>query len=240
VQTRLEDRPVAARTGGVIRRWGVRGARGELALEVLRRRGAGTGADTFLVARTQYSLIRDEGLHLMRANLPVRAGDLVGLAVAPGAGVGVRRASGATTRRRSGPSDLFPESFDRSAGTGRDQELLLRVEYVPGAKWTPAGRLTRRAAARAPAGRKLDVLEAQRDLTVAAVSVRGRIVVDLSSAKRRIARVPFVGNPAGRLESLYTLRVRFGQPIVRLLWRNPRGPVSRDYMVTKRSLVPID
>jgi hypothetical protein len=34
--------------------------------------------------------------------------------------------------------------------------------------------------------------------------------------------------------------VRFGQPIVRLLWRDPSGPVSRDYLVTRSELVPID
>jgi hypothetical protein len=110
-QTRLGDRIVAARSAGVVRRWAVRGARGELALEVLRRRGS----STYLVARTPYSLIRDEGVHLLSANLPVRAGDLVGLAVAPGAGVGVRRVDGAITRRRVGPTTSLPETSTAKA-----------------------------------------------------------------------------------------------------------------------------
>jgi hypothetical protein len=47
-------------------------------------------------------------------------------------------------------------------------------------------------------------------------------------------------NPAGRFGSLYTLRFRFGVPVMRLQWRNPRGVVSRDFSVTRRALVPID
>jgi hypothetical protein len=235
VQTRLEGRPVAARAGGVVRRWTVRGASGQLALEVLRRRGA----RTFMVARTQYSRIGNEGVQVRRANLPVRAGDLIGLAVAPGSAIGVRRSPGAATERRFGSIDLTAELFD--TGTGPDQEVLLRVEYVPGARWRPAGRLTGSAAARAPAGRKLDVVELQRDLVLAAVNVRGQIVVDLFATGRRIVRLPVPGaSPSGRLAALHTLRFRFGRPLVGLVWRNPDGLVSRDYSVTRRSLMPID
>jgi hypothetical protein len=210
----------------------VRGASGELALEVLRRRGD----STFLIARTPFLRMPDRGLHLLSANLPLRAGDLVGLGVAPDAGVGVRDASGATTRRRFG-TDVSAEAF---GGSQRDQELMLRVEYLPGAAWRPAGRLTGRAAARAPGGRTLDVLELQGKLSVAAVTVGGRIAADLFSGQRRIARL-FVPRAAatGQLGSLYTLRVRFGQPIVRLAWRNPRGLVNRDFSVSARSLVPL-
>jgi hypothetical protein len=236
VQTRLKGRPVTPGSGGVVRRWEVRGARGELALQVLRRHGN----RFFMVARTPYLLVRDEALHVLPANLPVRAGDLVGLAVAPGAAIGVRDGSrGAATARRFGPADVYAERFDQGADSG--QELLLRVEYVPGARWRPRGRLTGKAAALAPPGRELDALHLDRDVSLAAVSVGGRIVVDLFVAERRLARLPVAdADPAGQLGALSTQRVRLGQEIVRLTWRNPHGLVSHDYAADARSLMPLD
>ena len=237
VQTKLGGHPLAAPSNGVIRKWAVRGAQGELALQVLRKRKQ----RIYLVARTEYSLIRDKGPHVLPANLPVRKGDLVGVAVAPGAAIGVRRASGATTRRRFGPADVSAGRFDRSAGMGLGQELLLRAEYIPGARWRPAGLVTGQAAARATGGRQLDVLELQGNLSVVAVNALGRIEVDLFAGTRRIARLPLTGaSQSGRLASLYTLRLRFGRPIVRVVWRNPDGLVSHDYTAGERSLVPLD
>jgi Protein tyrosine and serine/threonine kinase len=233
IQTRLQGRPVTPGSGGVVRRWEVRGARGELALQVLRRHGD----SLFMVARTPYLAVPDEGLHVLPANLPVRAGDLVGLSVAPGATVGVRDAGGAAVARRFGPADVSAERFER----GFDEELLLRVEYVPGASWRPAGLLTGQAAARAAAGRELDALEPEPGVRLAAVSVAGRIVVDLHSRGRRVARLSVRdADPAGRLGSLTTQRVRLGKTIVRLSWRNPDGLVSHYYAVGARSLAPLD
>ena|SRR5690349_4892124 len=235
VQTRLDGRPVAARSDGVARRWVVRGARGELALKVLRQRGG----LFYMVARSPYALIRDTGVHVLPANLPVRKGDLVGLAVAPGSAIGVRHTTGAITMRQFG-SDLQAGRFDH-AGTVRDQEALLRVEYTPGVEWRPAGRLTGAAAAAAADGRELHALELSDGLELTAVSVGGRIVVDLRLHERRIARLPFDGAaPEGQLGSLATNAVRFGRPLVRMVWRNPRGLVSHDYDVGRHSIVPMD
>jgi hypothetical protein len=101
--------------------------------------------------------------------------------------------------------------------------------------------VTGRAAAQAAEGRRLDVLELQRDLTVAAVSAQGRVAADLFSGERRVARLFIRGaRPDGRLASLSTQRLRFGHPIVRLAWRNPHGLVSRDFSVSRRALVPLD
>jgi Protein kinase domain len=236
VQTRLDGRPLAVRANGVVRRWSVRGARGELALQVMRRRGA----LVYRVARSPYELIRDERLHVLTANLPVRKGDLVGLAVAPGSAVGVRRAGGATTQRQFGVNDLAAARFDH-AGTERDQEVLLRVEYVPGARWRPADLLTGAGAAAAPDGRKLDALDLGGGLKVAAVSLGDRIVLDLRLGEQRIGRLPFDGaDPKGRLGSLVTSEFRFGRPIVRMVWRNPSGIVTHDYSVGMHSAAPID
>jgi Protein kinase domain len=233
-QTRLAGRPLRARSGGVIRRWAVRDASGDLALEVLRRQGS----SSYVVARTRFVHIPDRGVHVLRANMPVRPGDLVGLNVAPGSAVGVRSAARATTARRFGALDVDAASFDsRTAG----QELLVRTEYLPGAKWRPSGLVTGPAAARARRGRVLDSLELQPRTTVAAVKVGERVAADRLVDRRRIARLFVAGaRPAGRLGSLYTLKVRAGQPILRLQWRNPNGTLSRDFGADRRGLYPID
>jgi Protein kinase domain len=238
IQTRLNGRSVAPRSDGVVRRWEVRGARGDLALEVLRRHGN----RLFMVARTPYLPIPDDGLHLLRANLPVRAGDLVGLAVAPGAAIGVRDGvRGAAVARRYGPPDVYAEHFEQGAGPGLDRELLLRAEYVPAAAWRPPGRLTGRAAAAAAAGRELDAIEPDPGVRVAAVAAAGRIAVDLLVRGRRVVRLPIRdADASGRLGSLTTQRVRLGKTIVQLEWRNPHGVVSHDYAVGARSLAPLD
>jgi hypothetical protein len=233
-QTRLAGRPLRARFSGVIRRWVVRDARGELALEVLRRRGP----SVYVAARTPFVGVPDRGVHVLPANMAVRAGDLVALNVGPGAAVGVSRAARATTARRFGALDVNASPFDsRTPG----QTLLLRAEYVPGAKWKPTGLVTGRAAARAEAGRVLDSLELEPGTTVAAVRVGDRVAADLLVERRRIARLFVAGaRPSGRLGSLYTLSVRSGQPILRLLWRNPNGTVSRDFGADSLGLEPID
>jgi hypothetical protein len=119
---------------------------------------------------------------------------------------------------------------------------MLRVEYLPGASWKPAGLLTGRTAARAPAGQTMDgVLELQGPVSVAAVLVGGRVAADLFSGERRVARLFVPGaKETGRLVSLHTLRLANGKATVRLAWSNPFGAVSRDFTVTRRSLVPID
>jgi hypothetical protein len=242
VQTRLDGRPVTATRSGVVRRWTVRGASGELALEVLRRHGAGL----YMVARTQYLLVGGSGIHSLPADLPVRAGDLVGLAVAPGAAIGVRgEVRGAATARRFGPADVTVERFEQGVGIGSDQELQLRVEYLPGARWAPPGLLTGPAATRAPSGRELASVDLQQagppDASLAAVRAGGRISIDLLAAGRRVARLPVPdADPAGRPASFYTTRVRLGQTIVRLAWRNPKGLVSHDYAADHHSLTPLD
>jgi Protein tyrosine and serine/threonine kinase len=237
VQTRLPGRAVSPSRDGAIRRWTVRGARGRLALQVLRRRGRTFTA----IARTPYVQIADGGLHTLPADLEVRAGDLVGLQVTPGAAVGVRRsAHGATTARSFEALTFDTRAVDHPEGTGFDYEVMLRVEYVPGARATPAGLLSGAAAARAPAGRRLgsrDVEVATGGVrTVAVVRLTRGIAVDLFDGTSRLARVPVAGaNAGGRLLSLGTL----GQPTVGLSWRNPDGAtVEHDYAVTARSLAP--
>jgi len=235
VQTRLPGRPLAASASGAIRRWAVRGARGDLALQVLRRRGPRLE----LVDRAASVHIADGALHVLPANLPVRAGDLVGLQLSPGAAIGVRRGvGGATTARLFGTVVRSIDGVLRGAGTGFDHEVLLRVEYVPGARAVPPGLLTGPSAARAPAGREL----AARDIepragqvrTVAVVALGERIALDLLDGRRRLVRLPLADvDGRGRLLGFDSE----GEPSVRLRWREPGGGVvSHDYAVGSRSL----
>jgi hypothetical protein len=233
LQTRLPGRLVAASRTGAIRRWAVRGAQGELALQVLRPRGAAFEA----IARTPYVRVADSGLHAFAANLAIRAGDIAGLQLAPGATIGVRKAQGAATARSFGPLTFAARPVQRS---GFADEVQLRVEYVPGARAHTPGLLSGRAAAQAPVGRALDarvVETAPGEVrTVTLVRSGERIAVDLRDARRRLLRLPVGGaDPRGRLLAFDTL----GEPTVRLRWRNPDGAaVSHDYAIGSLSIVP--
>jgi hypothetical protein len=241
VQTTLAGRPVVARRDGAIRRWTVRGARGDLALRVLRRRG-----DRFVwVARTPYQLLPDESPHVLPANLSVHKGDIVGLDVTPGASIGVRKdVKGASTARWFGvrnPAQRPSFPVQRGAGTGFDHELLLRVEYVAGARPHFPGRLTGSDAATAPAGRR----EGEQDVelrdgsvrSVAIVSIGDEVAIDMFSGDRRIVRLPVPGlDPDGHVFDLQW----FGAPLIRLEWLNPDGlTVSHEYAIGARSVAPI-
>jgi len=237
VQTRLPGRPVIPRRDGAIRRWTVRGARGVLALQVLRRRG-GMFVST---ARTRYEQIPDEGVHAFQADLPIREGDEVGVQVAPGAAIGVRRdVRGAQTARSFGPLTRTALPVERGERSGFGEEVLLRVEYLPGAEPDLPGRLTGRAAKQAPAGQQLAALDVKPPdgpvRRTSVVRVGDRIAVDLFQRERRITRLPVAGADArGRLLSVNT----HGEPTVYLRWRNPDGrTISHDYAVSSRSMTP--
>jgi hypothetical protein len=220
VQTRLAGRPLVPAAAGVIRRWTVRGARGKLALQVIRRRGDGYVA----AASTPYALVRDESIHVLPADLGVRAGDRVGVQLAPGAAVGLRPGgTGAATARWLGRLAVEPRPVELGAGTGFDHEILVRVEYVPGARPAHAGRLSGRPARQAPAGRELGsrTLEVRgRVRRVAVVRLEGSVALDLFSGERRLARLPVPeADPAGRLQEFSVSGGTY--PVVR--WRNPDG-----------------
>jgi hypothetical protein len=239
VQARLPGRPLTPAKPGVIHRWVVRGARGELALQVIRRRG-----DTYeSIARTRFHRVPDEGVHVLPANLPVRAGDRIGVQLAPGAAIGVRRGtSGAATARWIGPLFLEPRAIELGGGTGFDSEVLLRVEYTPGAPPKLPGQLSGGPARRAPAGRELASPTVERDGRVRRVSVvelADGIAVDLFAGSRRLARVPVPdADPEGRLLS-FTVSFSTLHAFPTLRWRNADGRTVRyDYAVGERTLTP--
>lgn len=236
-QTGLAGRAVSPPRAGVVRRWAVRGARGQVALEVLRP----ASRTFFMVARTPYSDVPDDGLHVLPANLPIRPGDVLGLAVTPGAAVGIRRDSpGARTARWFGPLIYEVRPPEQVSGTGFDYELLLRAEYVPGARWHVPGRLVGRTAAAAPPGRPAGRYVLRRGASPAALVVvrAGRgVAADLIVGGRRLVRLPVPGAcPEGELTSIEFRRVRFGRQILLVRWQNPHSSVAHEYTVNERSL----
>jgi hypothetical protein len=177
-------------------------------------------------------------VHVLPANLAVRPGDRIGVQLAPGAAIGVRReVPGATTARWLGQLFVDPRQIELGEGSGFDHELLLRAEYARGAEPTSAGQLIGRSARLAPAGRELrsrTVEVGGRLRRVAVVKLADAIALDLFTGDRRLARLPEPdADPAGRLLHFATSAVRY--PILR--WRNPDGrTVTHQYAVGAQTL----
>jgi hypothetical protein len=232
-QTALPGRVLVASRDGTVRRWHVRGARGEVAMRVIRRRGA-----KFIVAGGSGYERVDGGVRSFRAAVPIRAGDLVALELGPGSGAGFREsvAGAATTRFLSALSPV-PRAPNPPPGLGRSEEILLRVDYEPGSLSAPDP-VTGAAAAAAADGRRLDErvvdLAGGGTVTVAAVSLGDRVVVDVFRGGRRRARVEVPGaDPGGRLVALTLI----GAPTPTLVWRNPDGGrIESRYQVTATSI----
>lgn len=127
MQTRLPGRALAAPSAGVVRAWSVRGVRGRVALQVIRR----TGRRFFVSNSSRVVTVTDPDVpRVVRAGLTVPAGARFALEVLPGAGVGLRRGvAGAGAVRFSSPLRVNPRSPD--PGGAQVGELLLRVDFVP-------------------------------------------------------------------------------------------------------------
>jgi hypothetical protein len=109
--------------------------------------------------------------------------------------------------------------------------------------WKPPGELTGRAAEGAPSGRVGSrlVLDPGPPLaTVEVVRVRGRVVVDLLTGRRRLVRLGVPdANAGGKLASVEIVSIRLARPIVRLSWRNPDALVVHEYVAGRRTLTPL-
>ena len=91
---------------------------------------------SFQVTKSQYEVVPDGRPHRFEANVDIERGDIVGVELSGGASIGVRRdvpgaetGAGCPVRGREAPI-LGP-------GTGFDHEVLLRVDFVPGATRPP-------------------------------------------------------------------------------------------------------
>ena len=184
---------------GVIRNWQVRGARGEVRLVVTRPREGGS----FQVARSRLETAGSADVQSFDADVAVERGDLVGLHVSPGSGVGARDGiAGATTDRWLPPlTGLPPRRPTRGAGSGFDRELLLRVGVLPGGERSACRSRSRAARPQSlPAGRVRDRRNLKIDehrYVMALVEVDGRIYLDQLEAGKRLARIEVVAMREG-------------------------------------------
>jgi serine/threonine-protein kinase len=185
VQSALPGRSLVVREDGVIRRWSVRSARGELALSVVRPRGD----ETFQVARSRNEFVGNAGVHLFRANLAVERGDLVGLVVLPGSAAGVRPGVEGARTTRWAPSVNKGKPVTR----GFANELLLRVEYARGGQQRLPKQVTGAAAADLRPGRVVKRRRLRftsgRPVEIALVSLGARFALDQFLDGRRAARI---------------------------------------------------
>ena len=235
LQTELPGRRVVVRAGGALRAWAVRGAEGELALQVLRRRSG----EIFQVARSQPTVVPDTRPHRFGAELAVEAGDVLSLAVAPGARVGRRPVSGATLERWVGPVGSERDEGEFTQG----EELQLRVEIEAGATPTPPKQVTGAAAAALPAGEELAVSETPlpdgRRVRVALIRAGDAIAIDLFRGDRRRARIAVPDlEPDGRLVEFRAFEADDAPSQLNLLWRNPgvRAQTEHYYGLSAESL----
>lgn len=218
---RLRGRALVVPRDGTVISWAVRGARGPLALQVLRRQRGGYVA----VARSRDVTIPGPSRAVLPANLAVAAGDRIALEVAPDAAVGIRRVAGAATARWIGPLSWEPRPPDLPAGTGLDVEVALQVVLRPGARRTRITPVRGARAARVPAGLVLatrDVRTAGGARTVTVVALGGAVALDLYDGTTRRARVGLPGAD-GRGRLIAAERAGAGRLVVR--WRNPGGAV---------------
>ena len=236
MQTRDPGALLVVPADGAIKGWVLRGASGELRLHVLRARGGRFEA----AASSQIESVRGAGFVRLPADVAVRRGDRVGVELLPGAAIGTGpQRPDVSTARFSERIRGRPKRPDGDHPAGLAAPLLVRVDYVPGARATRPPLLTGTAAARAPAGRALTRGQTEaggRRRSLAVVALPTGIALDLFAGPRRLARVAVPdADPRGRLQRLEI--ASFAYP--NLVWRNPDGRfVEHGYDVTPSSLVP--
>ncbi len=200
-QSTIAGRSMTVREGGLLRGWAVRGAAGDLALQVIAHRH---GHD-FLRGFSPPVRVPDPGPHSFAADVPVARGDRIGVVLAPGAVIGARAARAGTSALRWEGTLEFqpgPQSSSRI-----HKELLLRADIDLGARPDlPPQRTGRRAAAAVaghPLGRQVIDLPRGRVVRVELVRVGDRIAIDALRDGQRLARIDVPdARPGGQLLDL--------------------------------------
>jgi hypothetical protein len=207
-QERLEGTMLIVPRNGVIRRWGVRDAKGELALTVIRRRDEGY----LQIARSRTEFVDGRGPHLFPTEIALERGDRVGLVAIDGSGIGLRDVAGATTNR------YVPalRGLVQPPKPGVAGALQLRVDYEPGARRKPLERVLGAAAAVAPGGKVIarahGEFKSGGRFAFKLITLDGRGALDYFVGGRRVARVwlpdlvPPVGVDASLVPIIYDKR----------------------------------
>jgi hypothetical protein len=210
-QTKLPGATIVVPEDGVIRRWSVRSAHGELSLAGLRPREGGASQFT----RSENEFVENDGIFTFPTDLAVERGDLLGLVVIPGSGVGARATVGATTERWI-PHVAATRPPDFAAGQGFDDELLLLVELVPGGKQRLPQQVVGAAAERLPPGRLVSRRRTRyldgRRVEIDVVAVGKHVLLDELLKGRRVTRIALPGFRAGG--RVVTLEVTPGEDSV--------------------------
>jgi hypothetical protein len=237
IQGRVSAGRAVATSSGVIRGWSVRGASGEMALQVIgRRRG-----EAFLRAFSQPERVPASGEGDFETNLRVVRGDLFGVVLAPGATIGVRDGeAGSSIVRWDGAPPRLPQEMDGRLIEGR---LLLGVDMLAGVP--PAlGELTGRRAAGAPPGEVLGATSLETPTggtaSIDVVRVGERIHIDLRrGGTRRVRLVVPDAEPDGTLIELDP-ECGFARGFC-FRWTNMDGlpPILHAYRVRESALHPI-
>ena len=185
LQSRLPRATLVVPSNGVIRRWAVRSARGELALSVLRPRND----SYFQLALSRSEFVGNDGVFVFDTDVAVERGDVLAVRVIAGSGVGVRApVAGAATLR------WIPRlrGTPRPSQAGPRAELLLRAELLPDMAPELPPQVKGSAAAGLPAGRVRRVIHMRynngRPAVLKLVDLPGRMALDLFRDGRRVAR----------------------------------------------------
>jgi hypothetical protein len=188
-QAQLPGHTLVVAQDGVIRRWSVRSATGELSLAVLRPHANGVSQ----VARSRNEFVENDGVFTFPTDLPVQRGDRLGLVMIEGSAVGVRKGVKGATTDRWIPNIRGSEPPTQPAGTGFDHELLLRVELLPGGEQRLPQQVAGAAAASLPAGnveqRKSLQYAGGPNVEIDLVTIDGRYALDQVIGGKRTARV---------------------------------------------------
>ena len=152
------------------------------------------------IAVSRSEFVADGQVHSFVTDINVEAGDVLGLYLVSGSGVGMRSATrGATTNRFIPGLRGIARKATHGPGSGLNGELLLRVEYTPGGTQTRPPQVTGAAAARLPAGkivkRRLSRSSTGRRVEVRLVNLGDRFALDLFNRGRRLARMDIPDSP---------------------------------------------
>lgn len=230
-QTSLAGKAVTVTRAGVIRSWVVRGASGDLSLQVIRERGN----RAFVAGFSQLERFTDPVPRAIGADIAIRPGDRIGVRLAPGASIGARLSSrGSEVTRWDG--GLTADSR-APPGAPLEGELMLRVDVAPGARPRGPDQLLGDRARAAPAGRVLaDTalgLAPRRAARVVLVEVSGEIALDVVLGERRLSRIAVPdADPDGELAELVPTCGGVGGFC--LIWRNPGGEPTLSHVYRLR------